>query len=224
MDRSVFHKVNRHTDTNITWLNMSSIKTKIYFSPLGRLVHYATKMRAALGGRCMVYGYRCKKTGKYLPCTRMGSDVIIVEPENLEIGDNVWISPGCWIDASGGLKIGEGCQISAHTCIMSHTSHISQRLLGRDYMRVPKESRPGYIQKRVEIGDYTYFGCGVYVLPGVSIGKGCVVGAGSIVTHDLPDYAVAVGNPAHIIGNTKDIDLEYINEGAYASTYYEQQK
>ncbi|MCM1152318.1 MAG: acyltransferase [Muribaculum sp.] len=205
-------------DTNVA---MGSLKTKIYFSPLGRLVHYYTRLMSALGKKGMVYGYRCRKSGRYLPCTRIGNDVEIVLPENLEIGDNVWIGSGCWIDASGGLSIGEGCQISARSCLISHTSHISQRLLGKDYMKWEIEDRPGYIRKKTEIGDYTYLGCGVQVLPGVKIGRGCVIGAGAIVTHNLPDYAVAVGNPARIIGDTRDIDRPYLADGAYASTYYE---
>lgn len=49
------------------------------------------------------------------------------------------------------------------------------------------------------IKSHSWLGCGVQVMPGVTIGKHCVIGAGSIVTHDIPDYCVAAGIPAKII-------------------------
>jgi acetyltransferase-like isoleucine patch superfamily enzyme len=51
----------------------------------------------------------------------------------------------------------------------------------------------------MEIGRNTWIGMGSIVLPGVRIGEGCVVGAGSVVTRDLEDFTVAVGNPAKAI-------------------------
>ena len=51
----------------------------------------------------------------------------------------------------------------------------------------------------IYIEDYVWIGGGAIILPGVKIGKGSVIGAGSIVTHDIPDWSVAVGNPARVI-------------------------
>jgi len=56
----------------------------------------------------------------------------------------------------------------------------------------------------VKVGAGTWLGIGVVVLPGVTIGKGCAVGANAVVTRDLPDYAVAVGIPARVIGSALD--------------------
>ena len=53
--------------------------------------------------------------------------------------------------------------------------------------------------KPVEIGDYAWIGAGATVLPGVRVGCHAVIGASSVVTKDVPDYAVAVGNPARVI-------------------------
>src|SRR4051812_7896602 len=53
----------------------------------------------------------------------------------------------------------------------------------------------------IAIGSGSWLGIGVVVLPGVTIGKGCAVGANAVVTKDLPDYAVAVGTPARVIGS-----------------------
>lgn len=61
----------------------------------------------------------------------------------------------------------------------------------------------------IHIGENCWFGAGVIVLPGVTIGKNVVVGAGSIVTKDLPDNVVAVGNPCHVLREINDHDREY---------------
>lgn len=53
--------------------------------------------------------------------------------------------------------------------------------------------------KRIEIGEDCWIGGGVIIVPGVKIGNGVTVGAGSVVTKDLPDRVVAVGNPARVI-------------------------
>lgn len=59
-----------------------------------------------------------------------------------------------------------------------------------------KEGYDGFVGKDVYIDDYAWIGHNVIILPGVRIGKHAIIGAGSVVTKDIPDYAVAVGNPA----------------------------
>ena len=60
------------------------------------------------------------------------------------------------------------------------------------------------ITKKIKIGNYVYFGINSIILPGVTIGNNCVIGAGAIVTHDIPDNSVAVGVPAKVIKSTDD--------------------
>lgn len=61
------------------------------------------------------------------------------------------------------------------------------------YMRQPLESKP------VSIGDGCWIGEKVCILPGVTIGKKCIIGAGSVVIKSIPDYSIAAGNPAKVI-------------------------
>ena len=58
----------------------------------------------------------------------------------------------------------------------------------------------------ITIEDDVWLGSGVHIMPGVTIGRGCVIGAGSIVTKDIPPYSLAVGNPCHIIREITDED------------------
>ncbi len=55
------------------------------------------------------------------------------------------------------------------------------------------------ITKKISVGDYVYIGIQTIILPGVNIGNHCVIGAGAVVTHDIPDNSVAVGVPARVI-------------------------
>ena len=57
-------------------------------------------------------------------------------------------------------------------------------------------------------------------MPGVKIGKGCVVGVNSVVTKDVPDYAIVVGSPARVIGNTIDTDKQFFDLDSVRKHYY----
>lgn len=198
-----------------------NFKAKIYFSPFGYLIHIGLVVLAALGKRCIVYGYR-NKDGKYLSRCRIASTAWITERKKLKIEDNVWINHYVRIDTTGGVEIGEGCQIGYGSCILSHSSHIAIRLAGIHYMEEPLEERPGYVFGPVRIGEYTFIAGGCYIMPGVTIGKGCVIGVNSVVTKDIPDYAIAVGSPAKVIGSTLETDKKIIRDNpSFKETYYD---
>jgi acetyltransferase-like isoleucine patch superfamily enzyme len=112
---------------------------------------------------------------------------------NVEVGENTWIGPYTALDGTGGLKIGTFCSISSGVNIVSHDS-VRYALSGG---KLPYEYAP------ISIGDCCFIGTGVFIGKGISIGKHCVVGAGAVVTHDLPDFAIAAGVPAKIIGEVK---------------------
>jgi len=60
----------------------------------------------------------------------------------------------------------------------------------------------------VVIGDDSWIGGGVVILPGVTIGRGCTVGAMSVVTKDIPDFSVAIGQPAKVVKKVQPVPLE----------------
>ena len=104
----------------------------------------------------------------------------------LSILQGVSIGNNCEIDFSGGVKICSLAHIAHHVLISTHDH-------GYDYRNRP-------IGKPLEIGEGAFIGSRSVILHNCnSIGKHAVIGAGSVVTKDVPDYAIVGGNPAHII-------------------------
>ncbi len=96
-------------------------------------------------------------------------NLVILDENKVTFGHHVFIGPNC----------------SFYTAI--HPLDSEHRNLGLE------RSEP------IHVGNNVWFGGGVTVLPGVTIGNDCVIGAGSVVTHDIPDHSLAVGNPCHVI-------------------------
>jgi len=110
---------------------------------------------------------------------------------NIEIGDNCSVNPYTILYGHGGLKIGNGVRIAAH-CVIIPSNHKFERLDVPIYQQ-------GEISKGIIIEDDVWIGAHCSILDGVRIGKGCVIGAGSVVNKSLPDFSVAVGVPARVI-------------------------
>jgi len=136
--------------------------------------------------------------------------------ENLNFGENVWISHFSYIDGYKEVKIGEGTQISNYVSIITHSSHDSLRI---DPERINLD---GMLSGEVEIGAFCFIGSHSVIMPGTKIGKGCIISAYSFVSGHFPDYSILRGQPAKIIGNTKERDLRLFEINPKAtSTYYE---
>ena len=114
---------------------------------------------------------------------------IIYCPERLTIADNVSINSGVTILAQGGVSIGEYTMISSGVTIVS---------VNHDYSKLGKEAWEGQIKKPVIIGRDVWIAAGAIILPGVTIGDGAVVAAGSVVSRDVPPYSVVAGLPAAV--------------------------
>ncbi len=138
----------------------------------------------------------------------------------ITIGDGTVISRNCTIQGkTGPVFIGKradiGCDV-VFSSIAGITLGDSVLIAGKCYLGggrynssrldIPIMDQGGYSRGPLHIGAGTWLGAGVTVLDGVRIGKDCIVGAGSVVTHNLPDYAVALGVPAkvhHIRGDSE---------------------
>lgn len=114
----------------------------------------------------------------------------------VQIAKNTFLGEYVCIYGHGGVTIGSNTLIAMHTCIVSSNHTIPKKdVLIRSQ---------GDILLPVVIGNDVWIGAGCNILGGVSIGNGCVIGAGSVVTKDLPPYAIAVGVPAKIIKYRND--------------------
>lgn len=104
---------------------------------------------------------------------------------NVKIGNNVYINSNCLMMARGGITIEDGVQIAANVQLLSNNHDPYDLMI--------------LICKPVLLKEHSWIDAGATILPGVCVGKHAIVGAGAVVTKDVPDYAVVAGNPAKII-------------------------
>lgn len=110
---------------------------------------------------------------------------------SIRIGKNVLVDDGTHIMAQISISVGDYSQISSH-CFIADFNHVYKS------RNVPIVMQ-GYKRKPVVIGRDVWIGSHAVILPGVTIGDGAVIGAGSVVTKNIEAFSVAVGNPAKII-------------------------
>lgn len=195
---------------------------EIYLGPAGRVISFMMNFVAKFKRPFMVYGYKDKVSGKFRKLTRISSNVILGDANRIAIGDNVWIWHHTIIDGSNGVTIGEGAQIGAWVGIFTHGSQVSIRLYGKNYITIPKEDRKGYTRSGVKIGQYAFVGAGAKIMPGVSIGNGALVAAGAIVSCDVPDFGIARGSPAKVVGDVRKLDEKFWNDTDLNNLYFDQ--
>ena len=112
-------------------------------------------------------------------------------PQNFKIGKTSTLKSATYIDCDGGVEIGEYFHQGRGLTIFS-----SNHKYDND-MFLPYSTER--IRKKVVIEDYVWCGANVTILPGVRLSEGCIIGAGSVVTKDVPACAVACGNPAKVV-------------------------
>ena len=113
-----------------------------------------------------------------------------------------YISSTAWFDGSdySRIKLGEGCTISSYTSFLTHdwALHTIGRSLGVE------NNKPIGIHKEIEIGDFVFIGRGVILLPGAEVGRGTIIGAGSVIRGRIPNYSIVIGNPGEIVGDSRE--------------------
>lgn len=128
---------------------------------------------------------------------RNGLRLEVVDPQNavvISIGNNVNIEQNCHIIGRVKVTIGNDVTITGN-CSIVDVSHPFDDV----YEKKKIGERISTVEQPIVIGDGTFIGFGSHISPGVTIGKNCVVGAGSVVTKSIPDYSVVAGSPAKII-------------------------
>lgn len=120
-----------------------------------------------------------------------GGEITALGGGRVKIGDNTRIGSFCNIRSDSGISIGSDCYVAQFVSIVDGGYEFRDKTLPIASSR--------YRSKASCVGNNVWLGVGAVILPGVTVGDGAVVGAGAIVTRDVPPYAVAVGNPARIL-------------------------
>lgn len=150
--------------------------------------------------------------GRWLPQTRIAPSTCIEHDDRLGLGDHVFIGAFNFIEASGGITIGEGTQITHHVSLVTHSSHRSMRLLAKAYVTWPAGApRPGWVAGPVRVGAWCFIGPHSLLEPGTTLGDGCIVRAGSVLRGDYPAHSLVAGNPAVVVGDARLGDTRWLD-------------
>lgn len=123
--------------------------------------------------------------------------------KHIEVGKNFFANYNCTLLDVARIRIGDNCQMAPNVAIYTagHPVHPVSRDSGYEY------------GKEVRIGDHVWIGGSTVICPGVTIGDCVVIGAGSVVTRDIPDWCIAAGNPCRVIRRITEEDRRKLFRG-----------
>lgn len=125
----------------------------------------------------------------------------------VDTSGNFSVGYGVYFDAGNAehIHIGDGAWITSRCLLLCHKRNLEEYVVGSDINTMP------YIVDDIWIGKGAHIGMETVIMPGVRIGDGAIIGAGSLITKDVPAYSVAVGRPAKVVKTFPQ--KESINEG-----------
>ena len=111
------------------------------------------------------------------------------------VGKDVFVGSRVWIDAGHAdqIYIEDHAHVTGLTVLLCHKRDLSNYYQGDDYAKLPYKEGEIHLEKGCSTGT------GTLVMPGVTIGEGAIVGAGSLVTKDIPAWTIAIGRPAKVV-------------------------
>jgi acetyltransferase-like isoleucine patch superfamily enzyme len=180
---------------------LSYITDRFYVSPKALISHNNLRIdnNVFLGDNVTIFQ---AKMGGYLVIgkkTHVHANCIMETGQDgcIEIGEDTHIQPDCHLSAYvGSIFIGTGVQIAPKCGFYPYNHGIAKKDLIK--------KQPLISNGDIYIEDDAWIGFGAILLENVTIGKGAVVGAGSVVTQNVPDYAIAAGNPARVLKYRKE--------------------
>jgi len=161
---------------------------------LWRLVFFRTLFGEASGGAL-------------LPATRLSPTVCIEHESALVLADDVFIGHFCFIEAGAGVRIGRGTQLTNFVSIVSHSTHRAARVAGG---LSGADLEQAVLRAPIAIGERCFIGPHSTIEAGTTLGHGTLVAAHSRVRGAFPDFAVLAGNPARVVGDTREADERWL--------------
>lgn len=179
------------------------LRHRIFFKQLQMLIEYLQNSMQSKWNRSLPIGDLLNDRWKRAKNLKFGEGSTIYDSAlvfgTVIVGKNTWIGPFTILDGSGNLEIGDGCNISAGVQIYTHdtvTRCLNQGNAPLDYALT-------------KIGSYCYIGPNTIISKGVIIGNQCVIGANSLVLHDIPPNSKAFGTPCKVVGHSINQPVEH---------------
>ncbi len=125
--------------------------------------------------------------------SKIYKNVVVHQPEMVSIGNGSSLCEFVHIWGGGGVSIGNNVLVASHVSISSLTHEKNTKIFAMTIIRKP-----------IVIEDNCWIGSGATILPGLKLNQGCIVGAGAVVTKDVPANSIVVGVPAKVIFQKHD--------------------
>ena len=145
--------------------------------------------------------------GRLLAGTRISPSVCIEHEAALRLADDVFIGHFCFIEASAGVTIGPGTQVTNFVSIVSHSTHRAVRLAAQ---LSGAALDAAVVRAPIVIGERCFIGPHSTIEAGTTLGPGTLVAAHSRVRGQFPDFAVLAGSPAQVVGDTREADERWL--------------
>ena len=167
----------------------------------------------------MLFGER--SGGALLAGTRISPSSCIEHEDRLVLDDDVFIGHFNFIEASAGVRIGRGSQITNYVSIVSHSTHravrVAAALSGSDSPALDG----AVVRQPIEIGQRCFIGPHSTIEAGTVLGHGTLVASHSRVRGHFPDFAVLAGSPATVVGDTREPDRAWLAAHPQLKARYE---
>lgn len=150
----------------------------------------AVGRKVRIGKGCALVGPGSLSLGERAT-VECGVQFKVVEADALlDLGKHVFVGAYCVFDVAAQVRVGERSMFGPGCMIVDHNHGME--------IGIPMNGQPCR-SRHITIGVDVWIGAHAVLLPGVQIGRGAVVGAGSVVTKDVPEYAIVAGNPARVV-------------------------
>ncbi|WP_020405404.1 sugar O-acetyltransferase [Hahella ganghwensis] len=188
-------------------------------------IHMRTQDYLQQYNGCQIFDFRKRAVLLHRMLNKVGPGTVVESPfyvdygVNVTLGENVYINVNCTLTDGNTITVGNGVFISPGVQILTTEHPLTpserSRIVDGKFKCVMR-TRP------VEIGDNVWIGAGAIILPGVSVGRNSVIGAGSVVTKPIPENVVAVGNPCRVVRSLPvETEVQHANSNLIGATEHE---